>query len=750
MGASVSYKLKSSLQGALAAGGDPATSPLYVFGPFLSLIVPAGVAAITFGTSIWMVIATVISVSLMYRYVMIWVTDGSGGSGLCEEEFGSWAVKVNAAITVIEYTLTFLVSIAALVTFAADRIHLISLSIGPVSIRSLIAVVLSVLIAFIVNRGSKASSQLFGPATALILAFLWVMIGVTIWTRGFSLPDFNIQAFSFDNIHFTLGGFARILALMTGIEIFANLVASYEGTARERSRRAFGSLLIVMGTTVTTMLIVGPAILDLSDISNSSKSVFTQTMDALLPPWLSYTGTLIGIAVLLSAAAASAQGIQNLCLGLRARHYIPAKWGTRNKFDVPGFPVWTQVAFVSLCFLVIGTHEETYLALYAAGVFILLSMTGWASTKRFFRLIRSKFNTAFTLGVLFSSLSATLATFATAIIFEERFTEGAWLYLVLVPALFIMFDFYRRRLGLPPESQDKRLEILLSASTIPMPLTTEQAKYAPKKILTPFNGSLSSDIALRNAIDVGKNFGSSITALFVESTQNPIPSTNIETLQDLAEQSSSPDVPVSFMHKKSANLKKEIVSTCENLNFDLICFSARHIKDSNFIFKESLEYSVLYSTTPPVLFYRPTDRPISRKSRFRKILVPLDGSETAEQVLPYAVTFAERYRSQVTLFCVPETQGDSQLVENLQSYLKNIANQHFSSCPDVKIFVEGSGPQRTLKDYAESNEIDLIALVSHGRGGLDRQSFVKIGSVSEGLLLSSDIPILFVSAQRSR
>ena len=36
MGASVSYKLKNSLQGALAGGGDPAASPFYVFGPFLS------------------------------------------------------------------------------------------------------------------------------------------------------------------------------------------------------------------------------------------------------------------------------------------------------------------------------------------------------------------------------------------------------------------------------------------------------------------------------------------------------------------------------------------------------------------------------------------------------------------------------------------------------------------------------------------------------------------------------------------
>ena len=117
----VSQKLSNSIEGALAGGGDPATSPLYVFGPFLKLIVVAGVAQITFGASIWLVVLTIALVSAMYRLVMIWVTDGSGGSGLSEEEFGSWAVKLNASITFVEYTLTFLVSMAALVTFIADR-----------------------------------------------------------------------------------------------------------------------------------------------------------------------------------------------------------------------------------------------------------------------------------------------------------------------------------------------------------------------------------------------------------------------------------------------------------------------------------------------------------------------------------------------------------------------------------------------------------------------------------------------------
>ncbi|MBK9033248.1 MAG: hypothetical protein IPL61_18575 [Myxococcales bacterium] len=53
-----------------------------MFGPFLKLIVAAGVANVTFGASIWLAVVTVAMVSAMYRLVMRWVTDGSGGSGL--------------------------------------------------------------------------------------------------------------------------------------------------------------------------------------------------------------------------------------------------------------------------------------------------------------------------------------------------------------------------------------------------------------------------------------------------------------------------------------------------------------------------------------------------------------------------------------------------------------------------------------------------------------------------------------------
>ncbi len=94
--AHVSHKLRNSLEGALAGGGDPATSPLYVFGPFLRLVFAAGLAQITFGGAVWMAVLTIAIVSAMCRLVMQWITDGSGGSGLCEEEFGGWAAYINA------------------------------------------------------------------------------------------------------------------------------------------------------------------------------------------------------------------------------------------------------------------------------------------------------------------------------------------------------------------------------------------------------------------------------------------------------------------------------------------------------------------------------------------------------------------------------------------------------------------------------------------------------------------------------
>jgi hypothetical protein len=302
---------------------------------------------------------------------------------------------------------------------------------------------------------------------------------------------------------------------MTGIEIFANLVAAYRGPAAERSRKAFGSLVIVMGTTSLTMLVVGPAILELSDPSNAQVSVFTQTMDQLLPAPLPFVGTLIGVAVLASAAAAAAQGIQNLSLGLRYRHYIPAWLGRRNRFGVTAGPVWMQVGLCAVCFVVIGTREETYLALYAAGVFILLSLTGWAAVKRLLRENRKNASAGGVGALAGTIVAALLTTGATIVIFEERLLDGAWMYALLVPVLCVVLGRYRKRLGIPRKVEERLGQAMASSYLSPVLGDALYAGVSYENILVPLDLSPSSELSLAQAQTMARNYTGKIRLLVV-------------------------------------------------------------------------------------------------------------------------------------------------------------------------------------------------------------------------------------------
>lgn len=757
--AKISHKLKGAFDGALAGGGDPASSPLYVFGPFLQLIVGAGVAYITFGASIWLVILTVFTVSAVYKLVMQWIVDGSGGSGLCEEEFGPWAVKLNAGITIIEYTLTFLVSVAALVTFLSDRLHYY---ISGEYLKEFTHVGMAILVAIFVgigvNLGPRISAKIFGPATLGVIILLWVMMGATIWKFGLHLPSLHLGAFNSDNIHYTLAGYARILALMTGIEIFANLVPAFQGSAKVRSRQAFGSLLIIMGTTCLTMLIVGPAILKIADPMNTSVSVFTQAMDELLPISVAYLGTIVAIVVLLSAAAASAQGIQNLALGLRYRHYIPARLSTLNRFEVADKPVWIIIFVCILCFIFFGTNEDTYLALYAAGVFILLSLTSWASVKRLFKELKQN-NQSQHLKVYIagSIIAAILTTLATIIIFVERFTAGAWFYFALTPLLYLAFSYFRNKLG-KPKLISERIGMAISSSTLPQfdSLSFYQEGISFKRILVPLDQSPTAELALSCAQTIARNYAGTIHLLTVlnEKSNNGKKVDKVSSNDKWASAHEYlNDVKADLVeaeYQTTINIAKGDPATeighAETQGIDLLIMTMHHGQSlvQRWINK-SITLAVIQQTTPPLIVLRPTQEWRSIRTRFKRLLVTLDASQLAEQVLPYAKAIASKFASDVTLLSVPEASDSDQVAEDLQSYLNKIGRDFERLGINVEQHVTGTDPSQTIINMSHELSSDLVMMVSHGRGGIQRQNYVKLGSVAELVLQKSQCPLFLVS-----
>jgi len=148
---------------------------------------------------------------------------------------------------------------------------------------------------------------------------------------------------------------------------------------------------------------------------------------------------------------------------------------------------------------------------------------------------------------------------------------------------------------------------------------------------------------------------------------------------------------------------------------------------------------------------------------FKKMLVCLDGSPLAESVLPYVTDEASFHHTQIVLFmAVPEptifspglpgippmpveTEGllkQSQHSEiEARAYLNKIAD----SFKEKKLKIEtatGFGEAGTsIVSFANDNAVDLIALATHGRGGLGRAVF---GSVADFVLHQTKLPVLII------
>ncbi len=791
--AHVSHKLKNPFEGALAGGGDPATSPLYVFGPFLKLIVVAGVAQVTFGASVWLVVITIAVVSAMYRLVMQWVTDGSGGSGLSEEEFGGWAAKINAGITFIEYTLTFLVSMAAMVTFIADRVPVLNRElIWGMQYRTLVAIGLSVFTGWLVNRGPKMAARAFGPATLGVLLLLWAMILATLIKFGLHLPSFNFRAFQPGYLHFTLGGYVRILAVMTGIEVFANMVAAFEGNPEEKGKKAFNSLLIIMGTTAATMLIVGPVIFQLSDPTIEEVSVFTQTMDALLPAPLPYLGTLVGIAVLMSASAASAQGLQNLALGLSERRYVPPSLGQRNRFQVADKPVWVEVFIVAVCFLLFGTSEETYLAIYAAGVFVLLSMTGWAVTKRLVRQMRESFSLSKLALIAGTVIAATLTSGATIVIFLERFTEGAWTYLLFIPLLYTLFSYSRAHLGAPSAVMDylgrldaaqlagfgfgqmdpagKAFEVKKVASLDDLrwePDPIQKSRWREKQIefrsvAVLLDGSAYAEGALPWAglicratganlilLSAVKNHTSELQARY-EATCRERQEYLEGVLQNLQAEGISAEIAIrpGFIADATRGLTHE-------RRVDLVVTTTRGKSGQMHWLSGGVSRKLVQKISQPLLLIQIPETGEARPPRLERILVALDGSIYSERVLPYARALAQTFNSELILLSVPavpepeDYHAPAEIIKvireraeaSMRNFLEAVARSLSESGTRVRIRVTGSLPARTIVRVADEEDVDLIMNTSRGRGGFD---LFLLGSEAQRVVANTTRPVFMM------
>jgi nucleotide-binding universal stress UspA family protein len=128
---------------------------------------------------------------------------------------------------------------------------------------------------------------------------------------------------------------------------------------------------------------------------------------------------------------------------------------------------------------------------------------------------------------------------------------------------------------------------------------------------------------------------------------------------------------------------------------------------------------------------------------YRKILVPLDGSNFSEQVLPYAHVFADAYRAPVELLRItdPDARPPFWPPQPDDRYLEEIAAQHFRSSVHVTTVAAIGKPAEVIVDHAKDDPSCLIAMATHGLSGPRRW---LIGSVASKVIQTAANPLLLI------
>jgi nucleotide-binding universal stress UspA family protein len=154
---------------------------------------------------------------------------------------------------------------------------------------------------------------------------------------------------------------------------------------------------------------------------------------------------------------------------------------------------------------------------------------------------------------------------------------------------------------------------------------------------------------------------------------------------------------------------------------------------------------------------------------FKKILVCLDGSDLAEQILPYVKEQAKSFKSTVFLLHVTSEPvitaigipGEPGYPLQTRSMLKEMQQEMFHSGEYLdnialgfkelgirtkSVILEGLAGE-SIVEYAKANKINLIAMATHGRSGVGR---MILGSVADFVLREAGLPILTIRPQHNR
>ena len=146
---------------------------------------------------------------------------------------------------------------------------------------------------------------------------------------------------------------------------------------------------------------------------------------------------------------------------------------------------------------------------------------------------------------------------------------------------------------------------------------------------------------------------------------------------------------------------------------------------------------------------------------FKRILYPVDLSESSTNIVPYVQAVAEKFKSKIhilfaarvfeyfTSIYVPHpsiSKFEKEIIEGAEKRLYEFVDEHFSDFPNTKTAVVAGDASEEILNYIEDRHIDLVIMGTHGRKGMDKIIF---GSVAERVVKTAPVPVMVVNPYKT-
>jgi amino acid transporter len=431
-------------------GLDGLSSSAYGPEAALSLLVPLGAAGLAFiGPITLVILGLLLLLYLSYRQTIGAYPQGGGSYTVAKENLGTRAGLLAAAALMIDYILNVAVGISAGVgalVSAAPALH-----------RHILLLCLAILaVIVVVNlRGMREPGLAFGLPTYLFIASLGMILVAGVLEallhgghpRPVTPPPRLGPPVEAASLWILMRAFASGCTAMTGVEAVSNGVKYFKKPTIPNAQRTLTAIVAILGLLLGAIAYLARAYhLGAMDQEKPGyQSVLSQLVAAVAGRGVIYYVTIASVlAVLALSANTSFADFPRLCRIIAEDGFLPRSFGTVGRRLVYSNGIVVLALLSGLLLVVFGGITDRLIPLFAVGAFsaFTLSQAGMVMHWR-----RAGGGARARLAMAINGLGAIATGVALAVILVAKFVEGAWMTVVLVPAILVLFARVKRHYG---------------------------------------------------------------------------------------------------------------------------------------------------------------------------------------------------------------------------------------------------------------------------------------------------------------